>query len=275
MNSAQIKLLDNHLHLQDRAFENDREAILDMARQNGVALFCSNGTHPNDWDKLEKISRQHKDVIPSFGVHPWFVNDLPENWMEQLRLKLDSIPSGIGEIGLDRWINPRNEDLQEKIFRQQLSLAAKLELPVSIHCLRAWIWLLKIFKEEILPEKMLIHAYGGSHELISPLIEKGCYISFAPSLLRKEKEKLRETFKQVPLERLMLETDSPDIPPPQGMNINKTVFHGKQLRNEPANLLTVLTKAADLLSMPASKLAESLWRNATRFWGDLITPNAK
>ena len=270
MFGEEFQLIDNHIHLQDEAFIEDLDALLDQGRQAGVARFCCNGTSPVDWPLVAQIASDHSDVIPSFGVHPWMVNELESNWFENLCNFLDIHPAAIGEIGLDRWITPRDEALQETIFRKQLQLAQKRSLPVSVHCLRAWDWLLKIFKEETLPEKILIHAFGGSKELINPLLDKGCYFSFGGSLFRKEKEKLRQAFTAVPLERLMLETDAPDIPPPKSLNVNKTIKRKGQLRNEPANLRAFLTNGAELLNMPAASLAEVLWKNAEDFWGDLL-----
>lgn len=270
-----VPLIDNHLHLQDTAFSGQLDQVLEQAGQRGVNFFCCNGTSPSDWSSVREIWNNHSGIIPSFGVHPWKVNDLPDDWFDQLHKLLDEIPAAIGEIGIDRWITPRDEKLQEEIFRKQLRLASERNLPVSVHCLRAWDWLLRILKEEKQPPAILLHAFSGSPELIDTLVEKNCWFSFAGNLHRKEKQKLRECFKKVPLERLLLETDSPDIPPPRGMNINSTIKNHGQLINEPANLSAILTKAADLMTMPAGDFAEALWQNANRFWGELLKSDAK
>jgi TatD DNase family protein len=175
---TEINLLDAHLHLQDEALSAQLAEVLQRADDAGVRYFASNGAEEADWPIVLVQARAHPQIIPCFGVHPWYVSNLSPQWHEKLAGHLDAIPSGIGEIGLDRWKEPRDEKVQEEVFRIQLDLARQRKLPVMIHCVRAWGWLMDVLRSEApLPAGMLIHAYGGSADLIQPLADMGAYFS--------------------------------------------------------------------------------------------------
>ena len=165
--------------------------------------------------------------------------------------------AGVGEIGIDHAVAPRDDAEQETVFLAQLDLARRLNRPVSIHCRQAWgrlIELLDGFGE--LPCGMLIHCFGGSAEVATGLVRRGGYISFSGSITRPNARKAGDAIRAVPAERLLIETDAPDILP--------TTAQGPL--NEPANLRLVLAKAAELRGMPEADLAELTFRNATRFF---------
>jgi TatD DNase family protein len=140
-----------------------------------------------------------------------------------------------------------------------------------IHCLKAWEWLLKILKQQPYPAPgMLIHAYGGSKEFVKLLADLGAYFSFGGSLLREGKEKVRETFRSVPRDRLLFETDAPDILPPRRFCVRELRdAEGRQI-NEPANLVPIITQAAALLEIPVDQLAAQSLNNARQFFGPLL-----
>lgn len=143
-----LSLIDCHVHLHDLRLAKRLPSVMAAALDAGVRQFICNGTSEADWAGVLELSRQYPQIIPSFGVHPWHVKTCSSSWQGKLEAFLGECPSAIGEIGLDRWIEDRDEMLQEKVFRAQLAMAAQLGRPVSIHCLRAWDWLLRVLREE-------------------------------------------------------------------------------------------------------------------------------
>lgn len=262
-----MRLIDSHLHLQDPNLLPDCQAILQRAAQAGVVRFICNGTCEADWPLVAQLARQHPPIIPCFGLHPWHVNQRSEHWASALERFLDQIPSGVGEIGLDRWIEGRDEPAQEQVFRLQLQLARQRRRPVMIHCLRAWGWLMDVLKSEaVLPGGFLLHAYGGPVELIGPLAERGAYFSFAGNVFEAKRASARAALAAVPLDRLLIETDAPDMLPPPEYRLHTLRGPDGKLHNEPANLPAILRGAAQLRSMPEGQLAQTLWQNAHRFF---------
>ncbi|MBN2712934.1 MAG: TatD family hydrolase, partial [Planctomycetes bacterium] len=264
--------IDFHLHLQDEACRNDLSDIITRARDSGVGKMVVNGTSPNDWSMVAKICCKENSTIPCFGLHPWYVNDVQGSWKDELERMLHSIPSGVGEIGLDRWIDGRDEEKQEDAFRFQLDLACKLSRPVSVHCLKAWGWLIDILNETGLPEHGLaLHAYGGSAESMKQLAEMGAYFSFAGEILLEKRTRAREALRLVPPERLLIETDSPDMLPPDAYINGKTVPG----RNEPCNVPLIYEGIAEFIGCDLESLKSRVWDNACRFFGDIFDWSGK
>jgi TatD DNase family protein len=271
----QTKLIDCHLHLQDDCFAGDLPAVIKRAKTAGVALMVCNGSCQSDWPTVLTLARSNPDIIPSFGLHPWYAAGRATFWLAELRHFLTAIPSGVGEIGLDRWLEDRSEKAQEDVFRAQLMLAAEMKRPVTIHCVKAWGWMFDILRSHhILPDRMLLHSYGGSVELIKPLASMGAYFSYAGNLLRDKAIHRREALAATPMDRLLLETDSPDIIPPRRycLAADGVTTDGKP-RNEPANLAGIVDGAASLLKMEPSELRGILHDNARDFFGSLINRN--
>ena len=209
--SMQLKLYDAHNHLHDERLAPNLPAILAALDQEGVTNLVVNGSCEADWEHVLALARQDRRIIPSFGYHPWYVKGRSPAWQQELRSYLDQIPSGIGEIGLDRWIKDYDLAQQEEVFVYQLGLAAERNLPVSIHCLQAWGRLLEILQTTPRPEcGFVLHSFGGSQELVAPLTELGAYFSIPGYFAHERKGRQRETFKRVPPDRLLIETDAPD-----------------------------------------------------------------
>ncbi|MGE5611304.1 MAG: TatD family hydrolase [Bacillota bacterium] len=264
-------LVDCHLHLQDPVLAAELPAVLDRARAGGVRRLVCNGTSEADWPRVAELAKAHPQVVACFGLHPWYAAGRSGRWLENLKQFLDAMPSGVGEIGLDRWIEPRDESAQEEVFRAQLGLARERGRPVMIHCLWAWGWLMDVLEdEEPLGAGMLIHAYGGSVDLIKPLAARGAYFSFAGNVLEERKAKGREALRAVPLDRLLVETDSPDMLPPGAYRrFSIRAADGKEY-NEPGNLPEVLRGIAQVRGESEERLAEVIWGNAERLLGGVV-----
>jgi TatD DNase family protein len=258
-------LVDSHLHLQDPVFVPDFPDVLKRARDAGVKVMICNSTSEKDWDRVRELADRVPEIVPCFGIHPWYLAHRQTGWQDRLSALLETIPSAIGEAGLDRWYEDRDEGQQEEVFRDQLQLARRHGRPIMVHCLKAWGWLQRMLDEAgELPAGFLLHAYGGPVELIAPLSEKGAYFSFAGNVLDERKVRMRKALRAVPSDRLLLETDSPDLPPPEIYRVGGVPVEGRRYRNEPANLAATLPAIAALRGEEPGKLAHTLRDNALR-----------
>lgn len=268
-----MRLIDCHVHLQESVLRSDLQGVLADARAVGVRAWVCNGSTEADWPIVRQLAGAHAGVIPCFGLHPWYVGERTAAWRETLEGLLDEQPSAaVGEIGIDRWIEPRDEADQEAVFRAQLDIARRKERPVMIHCLRAWGWLMDVLKDEPpLPAGMLIHAYGGSVELIQPLAAMGAYFSYAGNIFEPRREKARAAVMATPIDRLLVETDAPDMLPPLEYR-SYAIEAGGSTSNHPANLRAILAGIAMLRGIDEDALAEAVWHNAGRLFGKHLAP---
>jgi TatD DNase family protein len=265
-----LRLYDAHNHLQDERFGSRSEELIATAAKVGVVKMVVNGSCEEDWPKVLKLARHHSQVVPSFGYHPWYVKERSAEWQKNLTRFLDEVPSALGEIGLDRWIEDYDTPQQEEAFIWQLRLAAERNLPVSIHCLKAWGRLLEILQNEPRPTcGFVLHSFGGPKEMVPGLAELGAYFSFPGYFAHERKVKQREAFRSVPPDRLLIETDAPDQLLPDNLsNYSFTDSNGKPL-NHPANLGAVYRFMAELLGKPFERLAEEVEENFLRVFGEL------
>src|SRR5262249_33031680 len=214
---------------------------------------------------------QFPQVIPSFGYHPWYIKQRSQNWDQVLIGFLEQVPSGVGEIGLDKWIKDYDLPPQERVFRRQLEIAAERNLPVSIHCLQAWGKLLELLNVGPRPRcGFLLHSFGGPQEMIEPLAGLGAYFSLPGYFAHERKARQRETFRHIPRDRLLIETDAPDqsLPAERVKYALTDVKTGKPV-NHPGNLGAVYQFAAELLEMPVEELATQVEQNFQRLFSYL------
>jgi TatD DNase family protein len=262
------RLYDAHNHLQDERFASPSEELMATAAKEGLVKMVVNGSCEEDWPKVLDLARRHSDVITSFGYHPWYVKERSRDWQKEFLKFLDELPSAVGEIGLDRWIEDYDTPQQEEVFIWQLRLAAERNLPVSIHCLKAWGRLLEILQSEPRPKcGFVLHSFGGPKEMVPALAELGAYFSFPGYFAHERKLRQRETFRAVPPDRLLIETDAPDQPLPEKLsNYSITDSNGKAL-NHPANLAAVYRFVAAYLGKPIEKFVEEVEENFLRVFG--------
>jgi len=265
-----VRLYDAHNHLQDERFGGRQAELVAAAEADGVARMVVNGACEEDWAQVQELARKFPVVQPSFGYHPWYLQERTERWQAELVRYLDNTPNAaVGEIGLDRWKPDLPYEGQEEAFVWQLRLAAERNLAASIHCLQTWGRMVDLLREELRPERgFLLHSYGGSAELVAPLAKLGAYFSFPGYYLRERKERQREVFKHIPLERLLVETDAPDQSLPDALNqyplTDSTT--GKPI-NHPANLRAVYDGLAKVRGMAVEDLAKQVEENFQRLFG--------
>jgi TatD DNase family protein len=266
-----LQLYDAHNHLQDERLAPHLGSILADLEREQVAKMVVNGACEEDWPAVLELARRHPAVIPSFGYHPWYVRERSAEWQTKLAGFLDAAPSGVGEIGLDRWIKGYDAEQQEEVFVWQLRLAAKRNLPVSIHCLQAWGRLLDLLRAEPLPAcGFVLHSFGGPQEMIPALAELGAYFSIPGYFAHERKERQREAFRRVPSDRLLIETDAPDqlLPEERVQYPLVDAGTGKAL-NHPANLGAVYRFVAELLGEPLETLGPRVETNFLRVFGGI------
>lgn len=261
-------MIDAHLHLQDERLFPNAEAVLETCRHEGIQRLIVNGTRPDDWVRVAALAERFPEVRASYGLHPWYVKDVGDDWEALLEGYLqheDAI--GVGEIGLDKWIRGHDSGRQKDCFVRQLRVAVTLGLPVTIHCLKAWGHLRDALCTETLPEQgFLLHSFGGPAEMVDEFVALGGYFSLSGYFFHERKRDALEIFLQrVPRERLLLETDAPDMALP-----SDEIRFGQQEENHPANLVVIYERMARLLGCSPETLMKETRHNARRLFGDSL-----
>lgn len=265
-----VLLYDAHNHLQDERLAPHLAEVMAAVERGRVVRMVVNGSCEKDWPAVLALVRQYPQVFPSFGYHPWYVKERTEEWKEILTWHLDQVPSAVGEIGLDRWIEGFDLPQQEEVFTWQMQLAAERNLPATIHCLKAWGRLLELLETGPRPARgFLLHSYGGPSEMTAPLAKLGAYFSFPGYFAHERKLRQRETFRYVPPDRLLIETDAPDQLLPENLNaFPLTNSKSGEPINHPANLVATYQFLAGWLNQPVESLAARVEENFLRLFGD-------
>ena len=252
---------DSHNHLQDPRL-GDPGPLIAAMKQVGLTRCIVNATREADWTAVEMLAAAEPDfVLPAFGIHPWQAHTVGTDWQEKLASLLEKHPrASIGECGLDSWISEPPLEIQRPIFIAQLRLARALDRPLTIHCLKAWGALFDAFAEAPPSSRFLMHSFGGSIETARRLIPLGAYFSFSGHFLQPRKSSVLDVFRQLPLDRILLETDAPDMPPPPEIITHLL----PENLNHPANLPAIGQALAAALAMTPAELAELTYRNTSR-----------
>jgi TatD DNase family protein len=252
---------DSHNHLQDPRLGDPRPIIAAM-KSSGVTRCVVNATQEADWVFVKNLADAEPGfVLPAFGIHPWHAHTATPGWQERLRSLLENHPqASIGECGLDTWISEPSMEIQQPVFLDQLRLARELGRPLTIHCLKAWSALFDAFSEAPPPPRFLMHSFGGSIETARRLIPRGAYFSFSGHFLHPRKSSVLEVFRQLPHDRILLETDAPDMLPPAEFLTHPLPGN----HNHPANLPAIGHALAAALGMSPETLAEITRDNARR-----------
>lgn len=247
-------LIDTHCHLQDKRLIAHADDILRRASDADVNVLVCCGCREDDWEDVVTLAQKSDCIIPALGLHPWWAGKRSSSWKDRLEWYLEQFPKmAVGEIGLDYAVDGYDKDEQIELFTEQMNIALRYDRPVSIHCRKAWGSLIAFFRQY--PEtggKAIIHSYGGSIELIDELRKFGVMFSFSGSVTFPNNRRGRKAAAAVPEEHLLLETDSPDIPP-----------YGSTGENEPANLKTVAQTVAELRGISVARLASVTSVNAS------------
>jgi TatD DNase family protein len=261
-------LVDAHNHLHDSRLLRWRAEILAELPALGIRRAVVNGTREDDWPQVASLAAEHEWVIPSFGLHPWHVNQRSAAWRENLLRALDAAPgAGVGEIGLDRWIEGNDPAAQGDCFRWQLEVAATRNAVATIHCIRAWGALWDVIRDSpVAGRGFLIHAYGGPAEMVRGFLDRGAYFSFSTYFLHERKAAQREIFLRLPADRILVETDAPDLAPPPECNPRPLIGEDGKILNHPANLLLAYDTLAAIRQTAREVLAAQVAANFSRLF---------
>jgi TatD DNase family protein len=260
-----VPLYDAHNHFHDERLDRWRTDITSEVRRIGVRMVV-NGTSEKDWSRVLDCASAYDWIIPSIGLHPWYVRERSPEWQKRLEGLLGSRKCGIGEIGLDRWIENPDVAGQEEVFRKQLEIAAHRNLPASIHCLKAWGRLNELLREQKLPAcGFLLHSFGGPTEMVKGFLDLGAYFSVSGYFAHERKAKQQEAFRMMPPDRILIETDAPDMLPPKEFD-----SYGLPEVNHPGNIVNVYRFAAELYGMAEEKLRVQIEQNFKALFGTII-----
>ncbi|MBA3248020.1 MAG: TatD family hydrolase [Pyrinomonadaceae bacterium] len=254
--------IDSHAHIDGPEYDADRDEVIARARKAGVRAILNIGTgdpHGGDLKRAVELTERYETVFAAVGVHPHDAR-LFDGRAEELLLALVRRPRVIawGEIGLDFHYDHSPREVQREVFRRQLRLAREAGLPVIIHSRAADDETIEILREEWSGAERsgIMHCFGGGWPMAESALALGFMISFAGNVTFKKAEPLREVAKQIPLTRLLIETDCPYLTP--------VPFRGR--RNEPARVVETARCLAELHGMDVAELGRITTENFTTFF---------
>ena len=252
-------LFDTHAHLNDKAFDEDREALLDtVLPQAGIACLMVPAWDLESSFSADALSKKYNYIYAAVGSHPDSADKLDDDTLNVYRDLCRSNPKirAIGEIGLDYHYEDVPREIQKIAFQRQLELARELHLPVIVHERDAHEDGLNIVRA--IPDVTgVFHCYSGSLEMALALIERGWFIGFTGVLTFKNAKKAIQVAQNIPLERIVLETDCPYMAPDP--------FRGT--RNDPSKLYRMAEKLAEIRGLSVDEIQAVTWDNGKRLYG--------
>jgi TatD DNase family protein len=252
-------LIDSHAHIDLDTFDRDREQVLARARQGGIRAIINIGLDLKSSRASLKLAKKHDDVFSTVGFHPHQASKMKDKDLRALaELAQDEKVVAVGEIGLDFYRNLSARKSQLEAFRKQLDLAVKLGLPVVVHCRQAHREVFDILSDWVSStlsagrlRRGVMHCFSGDIEMAQQYIDIGFYISLAGSVTYPSAGELVQVAQEIPLNRLLLETDAPFLAP--------QAYRGK--RNEPAYVTLTAEKVAQVRGMLRETVAEAAAKN--------------
>ena len=250
-------LFDTHAHMDDRAFDTDREALLDALPEQGIALLMNPGCSLESSRNASALSLRYDYIYAAAGSHPDVADEVNEEVLEEYRSLCRQNPKirAIGEIGLDYHYEDIPREIQQRAFRLQMELARDLDLPVIVHERDAHEDGLRIV-DEFPTVKGVFHCYSGSLEMAKELVKRGWYIGFTGVLTFKNARKAIEVASAIPPDRIVIETDCPYMAP--------VPFRGK--RNDPGLVCHMAAKLAELRGITPEEAARLTLENGKRLY---------
>jgi TatD DNase family protein len=256
--------VDSHAHIDGEEYDADRDEVVARAREAGVRAILNVGTgdpHSGSLERAVEVAERHEGVYAAVGVHPHDARLFDDAAARRIQNLIEQSKRIIafGEIGLDYHYDHSPREVQRDCFRRQLRMARALSLPVIIHSREADEDTVDILREELTgyERKGVMHCFGGSLEMMKAVVELGFMVSFAGNVTFKKAENLRDVAREVPLNRLLIETDCPYLTP--------VPFRGK--RNEPARVVEVARCLAELHGAPVETMGWLTTQNFAHFFG--------
>lgn len=258
-----MKFFDTHAHYNDEKFDEDREQIIQETYKSGISKFVVAGYNIESSKKAIELSNKYEFMYSICGISP---NDVPQS-EEELWKDIEEISKiikqnnnkklvAVGEIGLDYYWKKENKELQKQAFIAQIKLANELNLPIVIHSRDASVDMIQILKDNPVNKKGIFHCCQLNQELVRQALELGFYISFAGPITFKNSKNAPDVVKMVPLEKILIETDSPYLSPEPN--------RGK--RNDSRNVKYVAEKIAEIRDASIEEIAKITYENAIRIF---------
>lgn len=251
-------IFESHAHYDDDAFAKDREAVLKKVRNSGVGCIINTASSMNSSRISLEMAKSHEIIFTSVGVHPHDVQGMKERDLEVL-LAMTAYEKvvAIGEVGLDYYYDNVPKEIQKLWFRQQIKLAVDLDLPLIIHSRDAAQDTFDILHEnEAHKVGGVIHCFSGSAEMAKKYVDLGYYIGIGGVITFKNSKKLVEVVEQIPLDRILIETDSPYLAP--------TPHRGK--RNDSSYLPMIIDKIAEIKGISSKEVEYATWDSGIKLF---------
>lgn len=250
--------IDSHAHLEMEAFDGDRESVVDRAAAAGLTAIITVGTTLPDCEKAVSLAGQYPLVYAAIGIHPHEVKGINAGTYDALRVLAEQAKVvAIGEIGLDFFYDLSPREIQLRRFEEQLDLAIELDLPVIIHDREAHAETVAILRRRKGRLQGVLHCFSGDTSMARECIDLGFHLSVAGPVTYRKADQLRAVAREIPLERLLIETDAPYLAPQP--------YRGR--RNEPAHVVETARCLAEIRGMGAGELERSTEENTRRLFG--------
>jgi TatD DNase family protein len=276
---AEITWVDTHCHLDAPEFEDSLSEIVSKAESKSVKAILLPTVQASDWGKARDLADQYSIQIPglvyTLGIHPLYINQAHERDIDTLKNQIEQSLDdprfvGIGEIGLDYFVEGLDPQRQEYFFHQQLDLAQQFQLPVILHVRRSQDAILKALRKRNVPGG-IAHAFNGSHQQAEQFIGLGFKLGFGGAATYDRALQIRRLLQGLSLDSIVTETDAPDIPPAWLKE------EGGQF-NEPALLPRIARQLADVCGLSEEVFSNAVWQNAMQAlprWSSLMASNPK
>ena len=255
-----VPLFDTHAHLDEEAFDSDRDDVIRRAGEAGIQTVVTIGTTAKSSTAAVELAKRNPSLRAAVGIQPNYVAEATdEDWTEIERLVADPVVVAVGETGLDRYRDYSPFDLQVEYFRRHIELARRYDLPFVVHCREAEADVVAELRQAAENGRLkgVMHSYSGDEQTARQCLELGMHISFSGMLTYKKNDALRQVATGIPLNRLLVETDAPYLAP--------VPKRGK--RNEPALIVHTAQCLADVHQIPLQELAAQTTANATALFG--------
>ena len=251
-------LIDTHAHLQMSEFDGDRDEVIKRARENGIDAIIAVGITLEDSEKAIALAKSHDAIYATVGIHPHDAESIDPTTYDSLKkLAAHKKVVAYGEIGLDFFRNRSPRDVQIKRFEEQLDVARELNLPVVIHSREAHRETFEILEKRKGNLRGVLHCFSGDYTMATRYIDLGYYISIPGTITFSNAGKLVEVVQKIPMDSLLIETDSPFLTPVPN--------RGK--RNEPAYVAYVAQKISEIRGLTPEEVGIATTKNAGNLFG--------
>jgi TatD DNase family protein len=257
-----VRLIDTHTHLDFPDFDVDRGVVLEHCRTLGVERMVVLGVYQRNWQRVWDLTFENPTLQAAFGLHPVYIDEHRPEHLSELRDWLSRLQGhtqlcAVGEIGLDYYVERPDRERQQQVFDAQLQMAADFDLPALLHVRRSHADVIATLKRFKLARSGIIHAFAGSREEAREYIKLGFKLGLGGAATWPQALRMHRVVAELPLDSVVLETDSPDMAP--------AMYPGQ--RNSPEHLPDICEALAKLMGVTAQVLAEASTQNACELFG--------